>query len=174
MKAVARAGRKRATNVVRFPGGQIVRSPETLIMPYNCDNVITIGDGKLGNKIRFQRQTVLEQLVLEVSQRMAGEAFAELRDKCRLYSWDAPPINPKVSSLESGHGHASGDLTEEELAKGKKYHRRYLDALGALQRGSRGVGAAIVAVCLENKMPTPDQRPKLREGLSILARHWGF
>jgi hypothetical protein len=172
---MARAGRKRATNVVRFPSGQIKRSEPALIMPYNCNNVIMLGDGKLGNKIKFQRQTVLEQLVLDPSERLAGLGFAELRERCRQYAWDAPAIHPKVSNPESSHGHGSGeDLTEAEIKKGRDFHKRYMTALGALRRGSRGVVSAINAVCLENKEPTPEQRGPLREGLEILVRLWGF
>jgi hypothetical protein len=171
----ARVGRKRLTNVVRFPSGQIKRSEPALIMPYNCNNVIKLGDGKLGNKIKLQRQTVLEQLVLDPSERAAGWGFAELRERCRQYAWDAPAINPKAANLQPSHGH-NGDkeLTEDDIKKGKDYHKRYMTALGALRRGSRGVVSAINAVCLENKEPTPDQRGPLREGLGILVRLWGL
>jgi hypothetical protein len=172
---MTRAGRKRSQNVVRFPCGR-AKEDNSLKMPHNTENVRITGDGKLGTKHGLERVTdVLEILSLTKSQRLAGQEFAKLRDLCRLYAWDAPKMSAKVSNPMGGHAHP-GEPTAEIISLGEKYHAKYIQALGAIRRrkGHRHTLSAIVAVCLENKMPTSEQRVPLVAGLDILVELWSL
>jgi hypothetical protein len=169
-----RPGRKRKSNVVRFPCGQIVTDVALIERPYNMENVVERGDERVKTK-GYQRQTALQQLVLDKSLYLAGEEFARLAELCRRHAWDSPKINPKVSSPESGHGHEPAELSDEVIALGERVHRRYTRAVEAVRVGSRrGALRVLGEVCLENKMPTADQRGALKDGLSVLARLWGL
>lgn len=170
---MARAGRKRKPDVVRFPCGQPVDL--SVEAPFNLENVVQRGDGRLGNIKGYQRMTILEQLNLSRSQRLAGEEFARLCERCRRYSWDSPSIEPKVSSpMGGGHSHDS-ELSDEIIDLGKRVHRKYLAAIRAMRtRAMRGATPAVVAICVENKMPTCEQRRPLRSGLDALANLWGY
>jgi hypothetical protein len=173
---MARTGRKRKQNVVRFPCGQIVTEAASLVeRPYNMENVVDRGDERAGTK-GYQRQTALQQLILDKSLYLAGEEFARLADLCRRHAWDSPKINPKVSNpIGSGHGHEPAELSDDVIALGKRVHRRYARAVEAVRAGSRRGGLrALVAVCLENKRPTSGERGPLKDSLSVLARLWGL
>lgn len=169
-----RPGRKRKPNVVRFPSGQIVPSSE-LERPLNMDNVVELKDKRTGITRGYQRETALEVLCLSGPQRLAGQQFLKLAEMCRRHAWDAPPNTPKVSNFQSGHAHPPTEIPPEIIDLGASLHRRYGVAIEAIrQRGRRGAILAVVAVCLENKMPTAEQRPALKDGLDALVRLWGL
>jgi hypothetical protein len=157
--------------VDRYPSGE-ARKQETMLMPRNTVGVVLTGDERTGRGL-MRLQSPLEVLNITKAQKLAGEELIRLKDLCRRYYFDTPRPFPKVSDPDRSHGH-DGDLSAEVIDLGQKHMRRYTIAVDVLQKAGRGVIPVIMAVCFESRMPTADERPKLRIGLSALAGLWGL
>jgi hypothetical protein len=168
---MARQGRKRKQNVVRFPGGQI-KKQETLLMPRNTVGIVVTGDERSGQRL-MRMQSPLDVLNITRAQKLAGEELIRLKDLCRRYYFDTPRPFPKVSDPDRSHGH-DGELSDRIIDLGAKHMKRYSRAVERLRQVGRGVIPVVCATCFENKMPTANERPKLYSGLSALAELWGL
>jgi hypothetical protein len=181
-----RLGRKRKENVARYECGKIKHE----IMEIQVDNGTSewkevafrerVIDGKAVTLIG--RQTALEALVagidpLEAKRlTLAAEEFDKLWHLCRRHYFDAPSINPKISSPNRGHGH-EGELSSNAVEFGKKCHERYQEAIKELMAHVNGydphtVIKATLAFVIENKEGT--SRELVRYGLAKLADFWGY
>lgn len=138
-------------------------------------------DNKLVNLV--SRETAIEVtlrgLPSERAKRLTrtAEEFARLWELCRRYYLDAPPISPKVSSPSiAGHSH-EGELTDGVISFGRQCHLRYQDAINALAGipptpEGRALIMALLAICVENKMPTELGKNRGIEALDTLTNHW--
>lgn len=168
-----RPGRKRNVPVTKVGGDPPMETTiERTSYPIGIDNRDRVIDGKAVTLI--SRLTVLEAILAGVDEirrkrlDMAAQELCRLYHLCRRFASDAPPINAKTSSLNSGHGHEPTD--DRILSLGVKVHKRYQDGIRAFNR-DRVMISAVVSVCLRNEIADKDLTIK---GLGILADFYGF
>jgi hypothetical protein len=179
---MARQGRKRKQNVDRHPGGRINEYDGGRVYPQNTqmNQEVRWVEGKNRGERYLVRPSVVRTLDLTEKQVKAAEEFAALRMACARYSWEAPPLAPKVSSPFQGKAHPPEKDPDHIVNLGAKFHAKYVDVIrwtqgrvtwveGAPKRGFLG---ALVRVCLEGEMPTEHGLFVLRHGLNILADRW--
>ena len=174
---MARAGRKRKQGAERYPNGN-VKQDNRQERPYNMSNVVQTGDR---GKTFYRRKSALELLGVSEAERDAGEELAKLHRLCRIYYMDAPPMGPKVSNPNAGHGGGGSHDSDDHVNLGVEVHRRYQNAIRSIVDTAHDMGIpqnpilrAVLAVCVENKEATALEAKACRIALRALAQHFKF
>ncbi len=120
---------------------------------------------------------------ITTEEREAGDKWIRLVEDHRRHGTDAPPITAKISKLERGYGRIDIDLEALEIAHQRAIQeaseqvcKRWDQAYCAVIDRHNGIAImrAVNALCLEDQ-PMEYQRFLLaKEGLKVLARHFGL
>lgn len=178
--AKSRRGRKRK-NVRRQPNGQPYRPPEinplelAKTWPHRRANADAISDHR--GECELGRLSL--DGVITMEQYQAGVKFRQVVGNMRR-AIDAPSPNAKSAAAvlvaSGGSIVAHLDHLAPELAKelADKARREYRDALRALMAGGRDSFLAVKLVAIEDMDREYVGSIDLRNGLTLLARHFGL
>ena len=172
---MARTGRPKKENVVRFPCGDI--KEEIIPPPFNMSGVDeeVFRDETNREARRYQRLSALGRLrklgVIDEHELEAGKKFHALWDRARRHYLDAPNPNPKIGSLDRGFGHEP-DLSEEMIERGLRSKEAYDAAYKVIIECGVQVVTVIESVCFGDEVPW--RLDYAKKGLSALARHFGL
>ena len=172
---MARRGRPKRENVVRFPNGEIKQ--EMLDQPFNMTGVDrrVYRDETNREVTRFERSTALMRLfglkLIDEHELEAGSRFRDLRDRALRLYYDAPLPHAKISSMERGFSH-DPEQTEEMVEKGVKSNLAYTSAYRVVINCGTKVVIAVECVCLADTIPW--RLGEVKKGLSALVEHFGL
>ena len=179
---MARTGRPRKENVVRFPCGDI--KEEIIPPPFNMElrgiEQRTIRDENNREVEVYESEPYLRALgrlsLLEDYQVRAGEEMTTLWLSMRRVALAALPPHPKVAKWERGFGHEP-ELTDDEVAKGLALQEEYDEAYDELKKCGLSSLVAVEAACFGEVLPwklAEIRLDDLRKGLTALAVKFGY
>ncbi len=174
-----RRGRPKHAEVSRYPGGQI-RSDPRLLEPAEFVRM----------REMVARQALHPAWVCELWRRAhqgmisnemkdAGDMFIRLSEQYRRLCLDSPQDTPKVSQLERGIRSIQGGEdtnSDERIELLGTVEKRWLRVCTDLMDRHRGmaISRAVKQLCFTNEVQHTGDFLLAKEGLAILARHFGL